>query len=118
MCRRRRRRFEIILRYCEVEVHGVAQNEQGNPMDVNGNGGGGGIDIQINDGGCGGGGEKEGEEEGSGEGTAAVNDGDEDSTTCITAAEDGKRSIMNRLRWKSGGSGGAKVRLQTVQNLL
>ena len=35
-----------------------------------------------------------------------VNDVDENSTTCTTAAEDGKRSLMNRLRWKSGGSGG------------
>lgn len=111
--------------YCEVEVHGDLESEdytaaaasgrrQRNAVDVDGNGGRshGGIDIQINDGD-----EKEEEEEVGGEEDEGCATNDAEEALCIAATTgDRSRSVLNHLRWKSGGGGGdddAKVRFPT-----
>ena len=139
--KRRRSPRIIILRYCEVQVHGVLESEdytaaaasgrrQRNAVDVDGNGGRshGGIDIQIN-----GGGdertqevdddddedydeEEEEEEEGEeGEGSAAATDDVEEAICIAATAGDRTRSILHRLRWKSGG-GGADAKVRFLEN--
>ena len=124
--RQRSSRTVINLRYCEVEVHGGVLDDgefrqgrrQRNAVDVDGNGGRshGGIDIQINGGG--GGGEREededdydGEEE-EGEDGARCATNDVEKAICIAVtAGDQKSSILNHLRWMSGGGkSDAKVR--------
>ena len=128
----KRQRSSSILfslsRYCEVEVHrGVLEGgefrqgrRQRNAGEVGRNGGSGrdhgGIDIQINGGG--GGGEREededdydGEEE-EGEDGARCATNDVEKAICIAVtAGDQKSSILNHLRWMSGGGkSDAKVR--------
>ena len=121
-----------------MEVHGVLDDgdlSQGRrqrdavDVDVDGNGGrrrshsGGGIDIQIN-----GGGdertqedydeeeEEEEEEEGEeGEGSAAATDDVEEAICIAATAGDRTRSILHRLRWKSGG-GGADAKVRFLEN--
>ena len=124
-----------------MEVHGVLDDgdlSQGRrqrdavDVDVDGNGGrrshSGGIDIQIN-----GGGdertqeddddddedydeEEEEEEEGEeGEGSAAATDDVEEAICIAATAGDRTRSILHRLRWKSGG-GGADAKVRFLEN--